>query len=413
MKIPRNAVWILFWISILIYTGMAEILFPVLNENFLNNIAVFTTMLACIFSAKKTGRILKEYGCQYANVYMRMYAIIISISVIYTCVNGYASVTTVFYSLRPYLSVFLFYPVVYLSYRYKKGVKIFDGLLLIVIVAQIIRAGNCLLFEFSGQAFLKDFIAIQVKGGHPTCVSNAYDHFIPIIAFFRFLNAENRKEKRKYLIFTLISVIFVIRFISSRMMILAVMCSLWVMWTLYKQYTKKMISAVVIGCMAVVIFANTPYYDDLMNTVFSADANDFSQGEYDNTASARLLFIENYNANGPHSALGMGMVSFGSSRYKEYMPVGAVEDLGYLGDYYTFGVLFFSLIGILFFRIICLFIKYNKSKYSQLLSALIVFLIITGITLSVFGPRKIYLLSIILAIQEIIVIFLNFESEQK
>lgn len=413
MKIPRNPVWILFWISILIYTGTIEIFFPGMNKSFLNNMAVFTTVFACLCSIRITSGILKENRSQYANIYMAVYTTIICISATYTYVKGYASATAVFYNLRPYLSVFLFYPAVYLAYRYKKGLKFFDSLLLIVIITQIIRAGNCLLFEFSGQSFLENFIAIQVKNNHPTCVSNAFDHFIPIFAFFRFLNSDNIREKRRYLFYTIISAVFVIRFISSRMMILAVVCSLAIIWTVYKQYNNKVVSIVVIGCVAIAIFINTPYFDDLLSTVTSANSNDFSQGEYNNTASARLLYIETYNAKGAHSTLGMGIVSYGSTRYKEYLPLGAVEDLGYLGDYYTFGVLCFPLIGMLLFRSAYLVIKYFKSKYAQLLSALVVFLLITGITLSVFGTRKIYLLSILLAVQAISVISLNTESLEK
>lgn len=409
MKIPRNPVWILFWISILIYTGMLKILFPGVDENFLNNVAAITTIFDCFCSVKTASRILKEKGSQYANVYMVVYVAAICISATYTCIQGYASVNIVFYNLRPYLSVFLFYPAVYLAYRNRKGIKFFDGLLLIVVITQVVRAGNCLLFEFSGNTILKDFIAVQIKRNHPTCVSNAFDHFIPILAFFGFLNAENIREKRKYLFYTIISVGFVIRFISSRMMILAVICSLAIMWVCYKQYTKKVISVIVIGSLAIAVFINTTYFNDLLSTVTSADASDFSQGEYSNTASTRLLYIEIYNTKGTQSILGMGMVAYGSPRYKEYLPLGAVEDLGYLGDYYTFGVLCFPLIGMLLFRTGYLLVKSfkSKSRYSQLLFALMMFLLVTGVTLSVFGTRKGYLLSTLLAVQEISAISLN------
>lgn len=402
--IPKNTIWLLLWILLLLHSGLINMLFPFLEQRYIEIAKFIFTLVAfgCAFSP--VTRVMGKRKLRYLNLLVTVYILIIVMSCIYTVASGYETVTRVFMNSLYYFTVLLVYPILYVALRFHNGQDLdyLDGVATLIVLTQIIRAANLVLYNWNGMTFINGFIAVQTKYGNSTAVSNALDHFIPIYSFYRMLNVKRKSQKKKFAFYTIISVFFVVRGIYSRMMILSVVGSMAMLWVVNRQYKKKTIIAVATILIGAVIFVNTGYFQDFTDTLLSADANDFAHGIYGNTASARLLYIETISKMKFPTMTGIGMVSYGSSRLNYFFPEGATEDIGYLGDFYLFGVLILVPISMLLIRNLSLLKKNIGKRNSDLLAGLFTFLCITGVTLSVFGARKILLLPIVLSILEMI-----------
>lgn len=384
-------------------------LFPFINSGYIDYIKFFVTLVAFVCSYSYVNKMIGRKERRFLNAFVVIYLSIVVISFCYTVVSMYDTLYRAFSYSKACFAILSVYPLIYVGIKYKQNINYLEPIIAFIVFIQVLRIINVLIYEYSGITLLDDFIAVQVRNSHHTVVSNALDHFVPVFCFYLFLNSDNKTNKRRYIIYSIISFVFVARFITSRMMIVAVLSSIVMMWVVNQKFKRNTIITVAILTIAVAFFINTSFYQDLITSITSANANDFSRGIYGNSVSARLLYIKTIQDKQFSRLLGMGMVSYGSARYNYLFPEGAAEDLGYLGDYYMYGMLIIIPIAMLFIYNVMLLKKCVKRKYADLLAALVVFLSTTGVTLSVFGIRKIFLLPILLSI--FVLIEQNLNSE--
>ena len=187
------------------------------------------------------------------------------------------------------------------------------------------------------------------------------------------------KTKTKYLIYVVIGLVYSIRFVGSRIMIVSLIASMAVLWYgKQKQGAKKML-AFSIGVIAIAVFMQTPFYEDLLQTIkgASSSANDIYNG---NTMSVRLYSLETLRRN--WNGKPMGLAFYGTPAFKRYFVIGSNDDLGYLGNWYTMGwycvpIIVLPIAGYLYTSI------RNWGKYNaEILYTLTIYLLVTGVSLS-------------------------------
>lgn len=402
IRLPKNTIWALFWIIIILYSGLANMLFPFINVNIFEYAKFMLTIVCFFISFSPVNRIIGKRKMKYINIFVTIYLLIIFLSCIITIRLGAETPYRVFSNSRAFFAILLVYPIIYVGLKFHKDITLFDGIVAFIILMQVLRIFNVLIYDYTGVEILKNFIAVQVKNGHSTAVSNALDYVIPLYTVFRALNSKKKSTRIKFVIYSIIAIFFIVKIISSRMMILTVFSSIVILWAVNRQYKKNVIFAFVSVIISSVILINTNFFQEFMNTLLSANANDFNQGIYGNTVSARLLYIKTISEKNFSFLTGIGMISYGTIRYYYFFPEGATEDFGYLGDIYIFGIMIIIPIIMLLGKNLYMLKKYHGKKYADLLGALLTFLCVSGFSLSVFGARKILVLPIILAIYELI-----------
>lgn len=141
-----------------------------------------------------------------------------------------------------------------------------------------------------------------------------------------------------------------------------------------------------IGVMAIVIFMQTPFYDDLLQTIqgASSSVNDIYDG---NTMSVRLYSLASLEKN--WNGKPMGFAFFGTAAFKRFFLVGSNDDLGYLGNWYTMGWYCVPMIILLITGYLYTSIRNFGKNNVELLYAMLIYLLTTGISLSCFDLARI------------------------
>lgn len=395
MTIRKNLVLLNVWVVLLCETNFLTGIIGI-PEEIVRYISFFCVVVGFILAWSRLKSMGSLHTYKYLNIYVIIYLICVGLSAIYTITNRISSVNqTIFYS-RYYLSILMVYPLIYLKEQYFTNCFSLDGIMKFVVIMSVVRAANAFVYDMYGIAFFPDFISFQIRGGHSTAPSNALDILAALYFMIEFLNSQTRKRRFRAFLWFIVEFIYLARFVSSRMMILAVLGAAGGSWLINKKVKKEWITIFLVAVIGIAIFLNTPYYNDLMSTITTASA---TQGD-DNTASARLVIIENMNKYMQGKILGTGMLTFGTSNYTKFYLFGASDDLGYLGNFYTFGVLCVPMIVMLLGRVIYLYVKGKNRLYADMYFGLIAYLIITGITVSIFNTPKVFALPFVLMLIE-------------
>ena len=151
--------------------------------------------------------------------------------------------------------------------RYEEN-PFMESWLPVAAIALCFRMLNCLSYDAVGTALFPTLIAGQVRGGHSTSICGAIENIFLLYAFY----------KIKYLIFVIIGLVYSIRFVGSRIMISALIGSMAILWYGRQKRGQKKIIAFAIAVIAIAIFAQTPFYNDLLQTVQGASASDIKNG---------------------------------------------------------------------------------------------------------------------------------------
>lgn len=150
-----------------------------------------------------------------------------------------------------------------------------------------------------------------------------------------------------------------------------------------------------IGVMAIVIFMQTPFYEDLLQTIqgASSSVNDIYDG---NTMSVRLYSLASLEKN--WNGKPMGFAFFGTAAFKRFFLVGSNDDLGYLGNWYTMGWYCVPMIVLLIAGYLYTSIRNFAKNNVELLYAILIYLLTTGISLSCFDLARIDVIPFLLLI---------------
>ena len=395
MKIRKNIIWCMTWIVLLLQWDILGGVIPFLDDS----IAWKVEMLLVVFDSIYAILTLSKNGTLSRYRLLNMYIVIYICCLIgisyFTVHEGVASVDNTIMYARYYFSAFLVYPLLYLEQRYGTEKSFMESWLPVAGIALCLRMLNCLVYDVTGTALFSTLIAGQVRGGHSTSICGAIENIYLIYSFYLLLKCGKglTKTKTKYLIYVVIGLVYSIRFVGSRIMIVSLIASMAVLWYgKRKQGAKKML-AFSIGVIAIAVFMQTPFYEDLLQTIkgASSSANDIYNG---NTMSVRLYSLETLRRN--WNGKPMGLAFYGTPAFKRYFVIGSNDDLGYLGNWYTMGwycvpIIVLPIIGYLYTSIR----NFGKNNV-ELLYAMFIYLLITGISLSCFDLARIDIIPFLL-----------------
>lgn len=380
MKIRKNIIWCVTWIVLLLQLDILGGVIPFLDDSMewkIEMLLVLFDSIYAILNLSKNG-LLSKYKA--LNTYIIIYTVCLFGISFFTVHEGVASVDHTIMYARYYFSTFLVYPFLYLEQRYEEK-TFMESWLPVVAVALCFRMLNCLIYDITGTALFPTLIAGQVRGGHSTSICGAIENIYLIYSFYLLLKCGKglTKTKTKYLIHVVIGLVYSIRFVGSRIMIVSLIASMAVLWYgKQKQGAKKML-AFSIGVIAIAVFMQTPFYKDLLQTIkgASSSANDIYNG---NTMSVRLYSLETLRRN--WNGKPMGLAFYGTPAFKRYFVIGSNDDLGYLGNWFTMGwycvpIIVLPIAGYLYTSI------RNWGKYNaEILYTLTIYLLVTGVSLS-------------------------------
>lgn len=388
MKTHKNIIWCVTWIILLLQLDILGGVIPFLGDSIAWKVemllVVFDSIYA-ILTLSKNG-LLSKYKA--LNMYIIIYTVCLFGISFYTVHEGVASVDHTIMYARYYFSAFLVYPFLYLEQRYGEEKSFMESWLPVAAIALCFRMLNCLVYDATGTALFPTLIAGQVRGGHSTSICGAIENIFLLYAFYKMLKCPKglSKIKMKYLIFVIIGLVYSIRFVGSRIMIVSLIASMAILWYgMQKRGAKKMI-AFSIGVMAIVIFMQTPFYEDLLQTIqgASSSVNDIYDG---NTMSVRLYSLASLEEN--WNGKPMGFAFFGTAAFKRFFLVGSNDDLGYFGNWYTMGWYCVPMIVLLIAGYLYTSIRNFGKNNVELLYAMLIYLLITGISLSCFDLARI------------------------
>lgn len=397
MKIRKNIIWCVTWIVLLLQLDILGGIIPFFSDSLEWKIEMLLILFDSIFTVltlSKNGT-LSRY--RLLNIYIAIYiCCLIGISY-FTVHEGVASVDHTIMYAQYYFSAFLVYPLLYLEQRYGTEKSFMESWLPVAVIALCLRMLNCLVYDVTGTALFQTLIAGQVRGGHSTSICGAIENVFLIYSFYLLLKCEKglTKTKIKYLVFVIIGLVFSIRFVGSRIMIVSLIASMAILWYGKQKRGAKKMLAFFIGVMAIVIFMQTPFYEELLQTIqgASSSVNDIYNG---NTMSVRLYSLASLEKN--WNGKPMGLAFFGTVAFKRFFLVGSNDDLGYLGNWYTMGWYCVPMIVLLVAGYLYTSIRNFGKNNTELLYAMLIYLLTTGISLSCFDLARIDVIPFLLLI---------------
>lgn len=389
MKIHKNIIWCVTWIILLLQLDILGGIIPFLGDSIAWKVemllVVFDSIYA-ILTLSKNG-LLSKYKA--LNMYIIIYTVCLFGISFYTVHEGVASVDHTIMYARYYFSAFLVYPFLYLEQRYGEEKSFMESWLPVAAIALCFRMLNCLVYDATGTALFPTLIAGQVRGGHSTSICGAIENIFLLYAFYKMLKCPKglSKIKMKYLIFVIIGLVYSIRFVGSRIMIAALIGSMAILWYGRQKQGQKKIVAFAIVVIAIAIFVQTPFYNDLLQTVQGASASDIKNGVYDNTMSVRVYSLELLRKN--WNGKPMGLAFYGTTSFKRYFAIGSNDDLGYLGNWYTMGWYCVPMIILLIVGYFYTSIRNFRENSVEVLYSVTIYLLITGVSLSCLDVARI------------------------
>jgi len=398
ITIQKDIIWFGVWLVLLSNLGFFNSIIPILSWE-LGDILQFVLLLSVSLSAfvviyKK--RVLSQYTA--LNFYVIVYCICILVSMIYTIKSGRAEFTHVIRYSFSYFAIVFVYALLYLKTKNIEWNRFVDSIMSVTLIMAIVKAGNCIKYDVTGQEMFSELLAGQIRNAHSTAVCSALDMLMVVWFAYRILNSS--KKRKIHIVSFVLGFIYIVRFVGSRMVILSVLVAIAVMWlTKNKQLRKKMFAVGVLG-VGIAIFAMTPFYKDVAETITNMSVQDVANNRVENTASVRLYTITEVYDNLDGKILGMGMVTYGTEEFEKIFPIGSNDDLGFLGNFFTFGVCALPII----FLPIWFCVKAIKRETIQqrkcLLFGILAFLLFSGISISVFDLNRVFGLPVILAWME-------------
>lgn len=388
MKIRKNIIWCVTWIVLLLQLNILGGVIPFLGDS----IAWKVEMLLVLFDSIYAILTLSQNGllskCKALNVYIIIYtACLFGIS-FYTVHEGVANVEHTIMYVRYYFSAFMVYPILYLEQRYGKEKSFMKSWLPVASLALCFRMLNCLMYDAIGITLFPSLMAGQVRSGHSTSICGAIENVFLIYSFYLLLKCGKglTKTKIKYLVYVIIGLVYSIRFVGSRIMIVSLIASMAVLWYGKQKHGAKKIIAFSIAVIAIAIFLQTPFYKNLLQTIqgASSSVDDIYNG---NTMSVRLYTLETLSKNWDGKP--MGLAFYGTPIFKRYFVIGSNDDLGYLGNWYTMGWYCVPMIILLIAGYFYTSIRNFGKNNAEILYSLTIYLMITGVSLSCLDVARI------------------------
>lgn len=399
ITIQKDIIWFGFWFVLLAHLGFFNSIVPIfsweLGDVLQFGILLVISMYALVVLYRKGAlRLYTE-----VNLYIVVYCICILISLIYTIRSGQAEFTHALRYSFSYFAIVFVYPLLYLKTKNIAWDRFIDSIMNVTFFMTIVKVGNCVVYDMSGYEIFSELLAGQVRNEHSTSVCSALDMLMVIWFAYRILNS-NRKERKLYIIQFLWGIIYIIRFNGSRMTILSVLLSITAIWLTKDKQIKKRFYSILVLTVGIFFLIMTPYFQNIIKTLADMNIQDVESGRFDNTASVRLYTISEVNDNLEGNIFGMGMVAYGTEEFEKVFSMGSNDDLGFLGNYFTFGVCAIPIIFLLIWMCVRNIKRESMQQNKCLVWGIVVFLLVTGVSLSIFDLSRVAGLPFVLSLIE-------------
>lgn len=395
MKVKKNSVWVIFWLATILILSVFSKYICILTVGFELYLSAFLAILGTFLCIKKFS---KEKKYTFLNFYVSFFFLCILVSYIYTILNGYNDFTGATKYLSYYMIVFLIYPIIHLSNRYDCFIDMVKALCLIVIILMIIKGINCILYDATGIILFEGLIR-TARNGHTNAAFNGIEPLVPLFEFYIFLNSNRRKKKRRAFVLFFISLFYIIWFIGARMLILAVLLGCVTIYMSHKKTSMKRMLSYFVLMIGIVVMVNTSYFDDMFKTIMTVFDSSYVANR--STAAIRVMEIVAVAPRLRGKLFGIGMAFYGSAYYSSIFSIGSHDDLGILGTYFFFGVLAIPMIGLLLFRMVQITYKLRNYFGHELRLGLLIYFLITCVSVSLFDANRVCLLPFLIGFYEI------------
>lgn len=385
MKIRKNIIWCVTWIVLLLQLDILGGVIPFFGDWKIEMSLVLFDSIFTVLTLSKNGTLSKY---RLLNIYIVVYIICLLGISCFTVREGVASVDYTIAYAQYYFSAFIVYPLLYLEQRYGTEKSFMESWLPVAGLALCLRMLNCLVYDVIGIALFPTLMAGQVRGGHSTSICGAIENIFLLYSFYLLLKCGEglTKTKIKYLIYVIIGLVYSIRFVGSRIMIVSLIASMAVLWYGKQKHGAKKLIAFSIVVIAIAIFLQTPFYKNLLQTVQGASSS-VDDIYKENTMSVRLYTLETLSKN--WNGKPMGLAFYGTPVFKRYFVIGSNDDLGYLGNWYTMGRYCVPMIVLLLAGYLCTSIRNFGKNNVEIIYSTTVYLLITGVSLSFLDVARI------------------------
>lgn len=312
------------------------------------------------------------------------------------------SVSNIFLASRQYIWIFLFFVLIYLFKNKQENMrKILDNTLNIFMFSLGIRAFTWFLytvFQFElfpsilrefGDLWYRNEFSVRIDGTPLIIIGLLISTFF----YFKFGN-------RKYFYY-LFSILIYITFVNqTRMLLVSVLISILLMFVYSRRTSRLLTSLSFITIIIVFVYGGGL---DYIKSYLNIDTGSFDMG-----LGFRFWELQYYLSLLANDVWKLGVGILTSSNINSNFILagpGAVkmylDDLGFLELFVQFGVAAIFMYGYIFYKIINLILRMSNDKYRvdrAFFIALFANLIITSISLNIFGAQRSFSLAIILAL---------------
>lgn len=307
-----------------------------------------------------------------------------------------------FFASRQYIWIFLFFPLIYLFKNNQENMKrILDNTINILLVSLGIRTVAWGVYTFLkvelfpsilrefGDFWYRNEASIRIDGTPLIVIGLLISTFF----YFKF-------KSRKYL-YNSLFILFYIAFVNqTRMLLLSILISLFLMFVYSRKTSHLLIFISILIVSALFIFMGGL---DYIRAYLNIDV-----GLSDMGLGFRYWELKYYLGllNDGVWKTGVGILT-SSNIYSNSILIGPgavkmyLDDLGFIELFVQFGIVAFLMYGYLFYKIINLILRMSDEKYKferALFIGILSNLLVTAISLNVFGAQRSFSLTIILAL---------------
>ena len=333
--------------------------------------------------------------CKELSNYLRLYFIIVVITMIYSMIAYGYSLTQLLIISRKYFFVLYAYPIVYIFSMDDDMFKFINGIYWISMVLLAIKTVTWYLYNFKGMTIFSGLLLQYSEGWTRNGLVRLDAGALFGITLCLTLYYCMVKKQLFYwimLAFIYFYLIFVTQFRFQ--IIVSIVITVYCYYYASNSSKKKAIRLMIIS-LAIIIFILSGGLDYLLG-LFSLN------GVEKGSTEARLLTIEHYWSliKRKNAILGVGFLSSYTSKAFDILRRSDtdrfwLEDLGILGGFFTFGVMALALYGKLFYASIKKVIDSCSDRMTNyesciFVKSIVLYMIISCVLLNIFDAQRIW-----------------------
>lgn len=359
-------------------------IFPI-NSNDVRSIRTGIAIIAiiiCLLIVLNTPIYKHINKFEFVKWYILINMFVVIIQCIYSMNKYNETIVDVFIVCHSYILMLLIFPIMLVFQTSGESFEKMNRNIYYCGVFSVISLIVCaVMYEIGLTPLMAGFSPIGIRDGH-TRISYTNIGIFSILMSVHFLLNGKKKEKKWYIAYLIIALFGLIYFVNTRMLIIAIICSIIIMFMCYNWKFDVKILLIIILLVVVTGLA--------INGGFMAVVNSFSlEGENMGSTLARINAIEYFRQyTNENPLLGMGFVR----PYREDLtliwsgPDGKAffDDLGLLGAFFRMGItgLIIHILPLLRMLYIAFKLIKMKNEKGVIASGIVAYLVISQVSLN-------------------------------